>query len=274
MSSRPWMKFYPRDWRGDQGLRAVSLAARGLAMECLCLMHEAEPRGHLLLNGRKVEVDALARMTGSLPDEVSALMAELLTAGVFSRLRNDVVVSRRMIRDEKAAQEGAKSVSKRWTQAADAKRENPHPNRSGERSPSSPPITQKPEARGQRVSTLDRQQLGTGSEHADGSGASDERADLEARLRQAARYEANPAPSLVVVGPIEILIAEGFDLEAEILPVIRDRASRMPKPAQSWAYFVSAIREERDRAARRKPDVVSIEEAISAAKRRLGGRAR
>ena len=40
---RPWMKFYPRDWRGDQALRAVSIAARGLWLECLCIMHEARP---------------------------------------------------------------------------------------------------------------------------------------------------------------------------------------------------------------------------------------
>lgn len=31
-ASRPWMKFYPRDWRGDQALRAVSLTARGLEL--------------------------------------------------------------------------------------------------------------------------------------------------------------------------------------------------------------------------------------------------
>jgi len=57
--SAPWMKFYPRDWRGDQALRAVSIAARGLWMECLCIMHEAKPYGHLVLNGQPVGDDAL-----------------------------------------------------------------------------------------------------------------------------------------------------------------------------------------------------------------------
>lgn len=95
----PWMKFYPRDWRGDQSLRAVSIAARGLWMECLCIMHEAKPYGHLLLNGEPVEVDALARMTGASVDEVSALMAELRKAGVFSVTGKGIIFSRRMVRD-------------------------------------------------------------------------------------------------------------------------------------------------------------------------------
>ena len=46
MSVYPWLKFYPRDWRGDQALRLVSLHARGLWIELLCVMHEATPYGH------------------------------------------------------------------------------------------------------------------------------------------------------------------------------------------------------------------------------------
>jgi len=47
----PWMKFYPADWRSDPMLRLCSLAARGLWAEMICLMHEAEPYGSLLVNG-------------------------------------------------------------------------------------------------------------------------------------------------------------------------------------------------------------------------------
>lgn len=99
MSVHPWIKFYPRDWRGDQALRAVSIAARGLWMECLCIMHEAKPYGHLMLNGKPVEGDTLSRMTGVPVDEVSALLAELRQAGVLSVTSKGVVFSRRMVRD-------------------------------------------------------------------------------------------------------------------------------------------------------------------------------
>jgi hypothetical protein len=97
MSVHPWMKFYPRDWRGEQALRAVSLAARGLWIECLCVMHEAKPYGHLVLNGKPVDDDTLARMTGVPVDEVSALMAELREAGVLSVTGKGVVFSRRQV---------------------------------------------------------------------------------------------------------------------------------------------------------------------------------
>lgn len=152
MSDNPWLKFYPRDWRGDQALRAVSIAARGLWMECLCIMHEATPYGHLMLNGKPVEDDALSRMAGVSVDEVARLMAELRQAGVLSVTRKGVVFSRRMTKDHARAQKGKAAVKKRWkndetgtAQASDTKQKSDAPNRYHSRSP----ITQKPEARSQ-----------------------------------------------------------------------------------------------------------------------------
>lgn len=141
-SDRPWMKFYPRDWRGDQALRAVSLAARGFWMECLCIMHEAKPYGHLLLNSEPVGDAVLARMTGTSVDEASALMAELRQAGVLSMTRGGVITSRRMIKDEAASKKGLKAVGKRWSQATENEQQNTRPNRL----PSTSPITHMPEA--------------------------------------------------------------------------------------------------------------------------------
>lgn len=143
--SNPWLKFYPRDWRGDQALRAVSLSARGLWMEMLCVMHEASPYGHLVLGGHAVSNDVLARMAGTGVDEVSALLIELESAGVLSRTRKGVVYSRRMVKDRNRAEKGRKAVSKRWAQGAENLDEKPQPNRS----PNRKPITQKPEARSQ-----------------------------------------------------------------------------------------------------------------------------
>jgi hypothetical protein len=141
--SNPWMKFYPRDWRGDQSLRAVSIAARGLWMECLCIMHEAKPYGHLLLNGEPVEDGTLARMCGAPVDEVSALMAELRQAGVFSVTGKGVVFSRRMTKDHARASKGKKAAQKRWAQDTENAGINSAPNGS----PNRKPTTQKPEAR-------------------------------------------------------------------------------------------------------------------------------
>lgn len=171
MSAAPWMKFYPRDWRGDQALRAVSISARGLWMECLCIMHEAKPYGHLALNGEPVGGDALARMAGVPVDEANRLMAELRQAGVLSVTRNGVVFSRRMTKDHARAQKGKASVEKRWknrnsddTQAPDAEQKSGAPNRY----PNRTPTTQKPEARSQNRSSLRSERVNGSADQIEG----------------------------------------------------------------------------------------------------------
>lgn len=100
----PWLKFYPTDWRADQALRICSLGARGLWMEMLCLMHEAQPRGSLLINGQPINERQLASLAGRSLKEVGGFMSELEMAGVFSRDPDGVVYSRRMRRDEAKAE--------------------------------------------------------------------------------------------------------------------------------------------------------------------------
>src|SRR6516225_4749703 len=70
-SKLPWMKFFPADWRADLGLRTTSLAARGLWIEMLTIMHEAAPRGSLSLNGRQLTVRDLALLTAAAQTDVA-----------------------------------------------------------------------------------------------------------------------------------------------------------------------------------------------------------
>lgn len=46
-------------------------------------------------------------------------------------------------------------------------------------------------------------------------------------------------PGLLRIGPIHALMDQGYDLETDILPVIRDRARNVT--FNSWSYFVGAI---------------------------------
>ena len=103
MTATPWMKFYPSDWRADPALRMCGLAARGLWMEMLALMHEATPRGSLIVNGKPVTSPMLASLTGATISEVETLTAQLEENGVFSRKKNGVIFSRRIERDENKA---------------------------------------------------------------------------------------------------------------------------------------------------------------------------
>lgn len=63
---------------------------------------------------------------------------------------------------------------------------------------------------------------------------------LEAALREAAGLENDPNPGLLSLAPIHGLIAEGFDFEKHILPVVRTKRG---KRFSSWAYIVEAVRE-------------------------------
>lgn len=97
----PSLQFYPGDWLKDPKLRSVSLAARGLWMDMLCLMHENDRRGYLQLgSGKPVTAEHLARMTGCSPDDASRLLQELEDSGVYSRTEQDVIYNRRMVRDD------------------------------------------------------------------------------------------------------------------------------------------------------------------------------
>lgn len=96
----PWLKFYPADWRADPALRMVSMEARGLWIECLCVMHEAEPYGHLVVRGVPLETPALAAIVGAPEQVVRACLHELEEAGVLSRNRQGTIFCRRMVRDQ------------------------------------------------------------------------------------------------------------------------------------------------------------------------------
>jgi hypothetical protein len=99
-SKLPYFPFYAGDWLSDEKLRACSFAARGLWTDLLCLMHKNDRRGYLQLNGKPVDCEALARMTGGTTEEVSRLLAELFNAGVTSVSEHGILYSRRMTRDE------------------------------------------------------------------------------------------------------------------------------------------------------------------------------
>ncbi len=95
---RPWMKWYPSDYRADPRVRMCSLAARGLWSDMLWYMHEGEPYGHLTINGRAPKLDEIANLVGRPEREVEKAFGELVRQQVFSTA-SGVIYSRRMVRD-------------------------------------------------------------------------------------------------------------------------------------------------------------------------------
>lgn len=83
VNTPPIIRIDARDWTGDPRIRLVSLAARGLWLECLCIMRSAPRTGYLETSaGVPLPEVALARITGAQESDISALMRELLAAGI------------------------------------------------------------------------------------------------------------------------------------------------------------------------------------------------
>ncbi len=100
MAKMPFMKFFPRDWMGDDKLRLCSVAARGLWIDMLCLMHSAPRRGYLqTVTGTPLPLEQVARMAGCSTDEASRLMQELIDSGVCDCTEHGQIYSRRMVRE-------------------------------------------------------------------------------------------------------------------------------------------------------------------------------
>ena len=97
--TQSFVKFYGSDWRSDAGLRLCSLAARGLWIEIIALMMDAEPFGHLVINGKPATAKTLAAVISAPEKTVAAALAELEANGVFSKTDEGVIYSRRMLRD-------------------------------------------------------------------------------------------------------------------------------------------------------------------------------
>lgn len=102
MSKLPAILFYPSDWRSDPGVQSLCFHDRGVWFEILCLMHESEERGKLLLNGNPMPDDALARLLGLDKQSLTNTITTILTYGVASRDQDTgALMNRRMVSDEK-----------------------------------------------------------------------------------------------------------------------------------------------------------------------------
>ncbi len=96
----PAFQFYPADWLNDIKLQSCSLAAQGLLVNLMCLMHQSEKYGFLLINGRiplPKEVSHLLRLHHKT---YQARLIELILNGVLYEDENKAIYCKRMVKDE------------------------------------------------------------------------------------------------------------------------------------------------------------------------------
>lgn len=97
----PYIRWFPADWLSEETLRGRTLAARGLWIDMLCIMHKSSRRGFLLNKvGAPIDPSQLAVMVGAGAKEVTRLLQELERAETFSRDKEGVIYCRRMVRQE------------------------------------------------------------------------------------------------------------------------------------------------------------------------------
>lgn len=101
MTKLPALIFYVGDWRKDLGVQSLPFHERGVWFEMLCLMHESEQRGKLLLNGKPMSEEVLSRLLGLDRQVLTNSLNTILDAGVASRdATTGLLFCRRMVRDE------------------------------------------------------------------------------------------------------------------------------------------------------------------------------
>jgi hypothetical protein len=76
------------------------MAAHGLWVNMMCIAHECEPYGHLVVNAKPMQSQQIARLVGLSVKEFDKLCGELADAGVVSVSAEGAFFSRRMVRDE------------------------------------------------------------------------------------------------------------------------------------------------------------------------------
>lgn len=112
---RPWMKFRPDRWLGDVELGMCSLAAQGLWIRCISLMHLSYEYGCLLIGNKPATTELLARAINADITLIGSLLWELESNGVLSRRESDnCIVSRRMLADHEISEKGRADIDKRW----------------------------------------------------------------------------------------------------------------------------------------------------------------
>lgn len=231
----PWFKFYPTDWRQDPKLRICGLEARGLWIEMIALMHQATPYGHLLVSGQPPTDSQLAMLVGCAPDQITRLVGELETAGVFSRTRSGVIYSRKMSRMQKKAATARNNGKKGGNPKLGKEREISALDNPQDKPPDKP---QKPEARSQIV-------IGGGGD----AGASDPPTHRESLITA---MGVDPSRPIVTTGgkylggAADMLEAKRWAelglSEAEQIAVIAEAmAKKRDGPPMSFKYFTQAM---------------------------------
>lgn len=96
----PAFQFYPSDWKSDMKVQSLEFHERGIWFEMLCLMHESEQRGKLVMNGKPMDRKMIARLIGTDLRTLNKSLDIIISTGVAYVDEEGVIFNRRMVKDE------------------------------------------------------------------------------------------------------------------------------------------------------------------------------
>ena len=101
MSAHARSEWFWNDWLGDQAVRRLTLAERGLWIDLIAFAAVASPRGYVCDDhGRPLTHEEIARVSNAgSPVEVAELISNILSKGAASRDRSGRLFNRRMVRE-------------------------------------------------------------------------------------------------------------------------------------------------------------------------------
>ena len=101
MSAKSCTSWFWSDWAGDQEVRRLTMAERGMWIDLLCLAAVGTPKGYVTdRKGRPLPVDAIAEFARCSSAEASELIRGVVEKGAASRDRAGRIFNRRTVRDE------------------------------------------------------------------------------------------------------------------------------------------------------------------------------
>lgn len=98
-NTMPYVKWHGRDWLGDPLLRMITPEVRGVWIDLLCAMMEADPYGHLAVNGKPMSDEQAARLIGTDIGTYKGCLKVIEESGISSRTADGLLYSRRLVRD-------------------------------------------------------------------------------------------------------------------------------------------------------------------------------
>jgi len=122
LSAHQSTQWFWSDWAGDQEVRRLTVAERGLWIDLLALAAVGKPVGYVCdQRGNPISYEEIARFSNCTPTEAESLIAGMLEKGAASRDRTGRLFNRRMTRQaEKTAKKrmagklGAEQTKQVW----------------------------------------------------------------------------------------------------------------------------------------------------------------